>query len=202
MLKTGNPSPGTCAGGADGSNASNASNASNPSDNRDAPDPPAASPPVTILHDHDWIAAHIPHQGVMCLLDSVIEWDAQHIVCMASSHLRADHPLRSRGRLSAVIAIEYAAQAMATHGAVLAQRDAAPGAGFLAAVRSVHYGVDRLDTLDAALRCEATRLSGDARNILYAFEVSAGTRPVASGRATVMLDAGPASGGPPDPSRN
>lgn len=134
----------------------------------------------------------------MCLLDSVIEWDAQHIVCMAGSHLRTDHPLRSRGRLSVVVAIEYAAQAMATHGAVLAHRDAAPGAGFLTAVRSVRYGVDRLDTLDAPLRCEATRLSGDARNILYAFEVSAGMRFIASGRATVMLDASSASGGSPD----
>jgi predicted hotdog family 3-hydroxylacyl-ACP dehydratase len=158
--------------------------------------------PVTVLHDHDWIAAHIPHHGAMCLLDSVIEWDAQHIVCMADSHRRADHPLRSRGRLSAVVAIEYAAQAMATHGAVLAHRDAAPGAGFLTAVRSVRFGVDRLDTLDTALRCEATRLSGDARNILYVFEVSAGTRSIASGRATVMLEAGPASDSRPDPSRN
>lgn len=160
------------------------------------------SPPATILHDHDWIDAHIPHHGAMCLLDAVIEWDAQHIVCMADSHRRADHPLRSRGRLSAVVAIEYAAQAMAAHGAVLAHRDAAPAAGFLAAVRSVRYGVDRLDTLDTALRCEATRLSGDARNILYVFEVSAGGRSVSSGRATVMLEAAPASGDHPDPSRN
>jgi predicted hotdog family 3-hydroxylacyl-ACP dehydratase len=158
--------------------------------------------PLAILHDHDWIAAHIPHHGAMCLLDSVIEWDAQHIVCMAHSHRRADHPLRSRGRLSAVVAIEYAAQAMATHGAVLAHRDAAPGAGFLTAVRSVHFGVDRLDTLEAELRCEATRLSGDERNILYVFEVSAGTRAVASGRATVMLEAAAAPGDSPDPARN
>jgi predicted hotdog family 3-hydroxylacyl-ACP dehydratase len=161
-----------------------------------------ASPPVTILHDHDWIAAHIPHHGAMCLLDSVIEWDTQHIVCMANSHRHADHPLRSRGRLSAVVAIEYAAQAMAAHGAVLAHRYAAPGAGFLTAVRSVRFGVDRLDTLDTALRCEATRLSGDARNILYVFEVSAGGRSVASGRATVMLEAGSASDAHADPSRN
>jgi predicted hotdog family 3-hydroxylacyl-ACP dehydratase len=154
-----------------------------------------------ILHDHAWIAAHIPHQGTMCLLDSVIEWDEQHIVCMASSHLRVDHPLRSRSRLPAVVAIEYAAQAMAAHGAVLAHRDAAPGAGFLTAVRGVRFGVDRLDTLDTELRCEATRVSGDAHNILYAFEVSAGSQSVARGRATVMLEAAP-PGGHAQPSGN
>ncbi|HAJ12631.1 MAG TPA: 3-hydroxylacyl-ACP dehydratase, partial [Comamonadaceae bacterium] len=26
--------------------------------------------------DHRWIAAHIPHQGSMCLLDEVLTWDA------------------------------------------------------------------------------------------------------------------------------
>ncbi|WP_240648391.1 3-hydroxylacyl-ACP dehydratase [Pararobbsia silviterrae] len=125
----------------------------------------------------------------MCLLDHVIEWDAEHIVCIATSHRRDDHPLRFRGRLSAAVAIEYAAQAMAAHGAAIAARTEAPAVGFLTAVRGVRFGVDRLDTLDAPLRCEAHRLSGDARNILYAFEVRAGEQRVAEGRATVMLDA-------------
>ncbi len=137
----------------------------------------------------------------MCLLDSVIEWDEHHIVCIASSHLRAGHPLRSRDRLPAVVAIEYAAQAMAAHGAVLAHRETVPRAGFLTAVRGVQFGVDRLDTLDAELRCEATRVSGDAHNILYAFEVSAGSQPVARGRATVMLEATP-PGSHAEPSGN
>jgi predicted hotdog family 3-hydroxylacyl-ACP dehydratase len=166
---------------------------SNPSD---------VSPPTIPLHDHDWITRHIPHAGAMCLLDAVIECDDAHIVCSASSHRRADHPLRSRGRLSAVVAIEYAAQAMAAHGAALAQRDAPPAAGFLTAVRSVHYGVDRLDTLPDNLRCEATRLSGDARNILYAFEVRAGAQTVANGRATVMLEASAPQGETPSATRS
>jgi predicted hotdog family 3-hydroxylacyl-ACP dehydratase len=33
------------------------------------------SPPL----DHAWIAAHIPHSGSMCLLDQVVEWDAERI---------------------------------------------------------------------------------------------------------------------------
>lgn len=142
-----------------------------------------------VVYDHAWIARHIPHQGTMCLLDYVAQWDPAHIVCIATSHRRVDHPLRYRDQLSAVVAIEYAAQAMAAHGAAIAGRDAAPAVGFLTAIRSVRFGVDRLDTLEAALRCEATRLSGDARNILYAFNVRAGDQWVAEGRATVMLDA-------------
>lgn len=141
------------------------------------------------VFDHAWIARHIPHQGAMCLLDHVIEWDEHHIVCVATSHRDPAHPLRYRDQLSAVVAIEYAAQAMAAHGAAIAGRDSAPAVGFLTAIRNVRFHVDRLDTVPGALRCEATRLSGDARNILYAFDVSAGADIVAQGRATVMLDA-------------
>jgi predicted hotdog family 3-hydroxylacyl-ACP dehydratase len=144
------------------------------------------TPPV---FDHAWIARHIPHQGTMCLLDHVVECDANHIVCMATGHGLPDHPLRHRDRLSAIVAIEYAAQAMAAHGAAIAGRDSPPSVGFLTAIRGVRFGVDRIDTLTEALRCEATRLSGDARNILYAFMVSAADVIVAEGRAAVMLDA-------------
>ena len=54
----------------------------------------------TVL-DHAWIATHIPHQGSMCLLDGVTAWDAQRIVCSASSHRTASNPLRQFGRLGA-----------------------------------------------------------------------------------------------------
>lgn len=141
------------------------------------------------VFDHAWIARHIPHQGTMCLLDHVAEWDEHHIVCIATGHRDPKHPLRYRDQLSAVVAIEYAAQAMAAHGAAIAGRDSAPAVGFLTAIRNVRFHVDRLDTQVEALRCEATRLSGDARNILYAFHVSAGAGVIAEGRATVMLDA-------------
>ena len=35
------------------------------------------------------IAARIPHQGRMCLLDAVLACTPQHIRCRASSHRRA-----------------------------------------------------------------------------------------------------------------
>ena len=49
----------------------------------------------------DWIEAHIPHRGAMCLLDGVLEWDARHIVCRASSHRDAANPMRIGGTLPA-----------------------------------------------------------------------------------------------------
>ena len=78
--------------------------------------------------DRSWIEQNIPHHGRMCLLDEVLEWDAQHIRCRSGTHRQPDHPLRSQGRLGAACGIEYAAQAMAVHGA-LAGGAAADGSG-------------------------------------------------------------------------
>ncbi|KRI00784.1 hypothetical protein [Curvibacter sp. PAE-UM] len=142
-----------------------------------------------LLPDHAWIAARIPHQGSMCLLDSVLRWDESSIVCQASSHTHADHPLRAQGSLGMANGIEYAAQAMAVHGALLAGSETAPAAGYLASVRDVQWHGPRLDTLPPVLRVHAQRLSGDGNTLLYSFHLEAGEATVLSGRASVMLDA-------------
>jgi len=139
--------------------------------------------------DRAWLLAHLPHQGSMCLLDAVTDWDAQHIRCTAKSHRHADNPLRAHDRLGAACGIEYAAQAMAAHSALLAAADSAPRAGYLASVRSVDLHVARLDDIAADLEVEAERLSGDDNTILYGFRVSAAGRKLLSGRAAVVLDA-------------
>ena len=139
--------------------------------------------------DHAWLLAHLPHQGSMCLLDAVTDWDAQHIRCTASSHRHADNPLRAHDRLGAACGIEFAAQAMAAHGALLAAAGSAPRAGYLASVRGVDLQVARLDDIAADLYVEAECLSGDGNTILYGFRISAAGRELLSGRAAVVLDA-------------
>ena len=126
--------------------------------------------------DRAWIAAHIPHQGTMCLLDRVDEWDAQRIRCTATSHRDAANPLRAHGRLGAACGIEYAAQAMAVHGALTSGQQSAPRSGYLASVRNAALHVGRLDDLDDDLAIEAQRLSGDANTVLYDFTLRAGGR--------------------------
>jgi predicted hotdog family 3-hydroxylacyl-ACP dehydratase len=144
--------------------------------------------------DRDAIAQRIPHHGTMCLLDAVKRWDEESIYCEASSHLAADHPLRAHGRLGAACGIEYAAQAMAVHGALVAESAgagaaAAPRAGYLAGVRGVTLHVDRLDTVAGPLKVEAQRITGDANTVLYSFAVHAEQQVLLSGRAIVVLDA-------------
>ena len=158
-----------------------------------------------------WIMAHIPHQGRMCLLDEVTQWDADRILCRSTNHRDADNPLRAYDRLGVLCGIEYAAQAMAVHAALAAgalghadDTDAAPGtaanaavatdppapvAGFLAALRGVTLHVTRLDDVPGTLLIAAAKVAGDRASALYEFEVGSTVRCLVSGRATVILDA-------------
>ncbi|NIF45791.1 hotdog family protein [Burkholderia sp. Tr-862] len=161
-------------------------------------------PPPTTTLDRAWIAAHIPHDGAMCVLDRVEAWDAARIRCSATSHRDPHNPLRSRGRLASVCGIEYAAQAMAVHGALLgAQQEQTeqtrPRAGYLASVRNVDAFVDRLDTFALPLIVDAERIGGDDCTVLYGFALRCGDRVLLSGRAAVMLDASAAGALVPPP---
>jgi len=141
--------------------------------------------------DREWIANHIPHRGRMCLLDEVLSWDHAHIRCRATSHRLADNPLRAHGRLGAACGVEYAAQAMAVHGAIMAHTAGAAGrAGLLTSVRNLVLHVSRLDDLDTDLIASAERLAGDEGSILYEFTVSSAGRELLSGRAGIVFEAG------------
>jgi len=137
----------------------------------------------------EWIEAHIPHRGAMCLLDGVLEWDAQRILCRVTSHRDPANPLRVAQALPAACGIEYGAQAMAVHGALLEPRGAPLGRGYLASVRSVKLHAARLDDVEGPLQVSAERLSGEDDHLLYAFSVAGGAGELVSGRATVVLDA-------------
>jgi predicted hotdog family 3-hydroxylacyl-ACP dehydratase len=145
--------------------------------------------------NRDDIERRIPHQGSMCLLDRVLAWDNDRIHCETSSHSAPDHPLRAHGRLGAACGVEYAAQAMAVHGALVAEAAAGeggsspPGVGYLASMRSVTLHVQRLDTITGPLSVTAERITGDANTVLYSFSVQDGAQTLLSGRAVVVLDA-------------
>jgi predicted hotdog family 3-hydroxylacyl-ACP dehydratase len=129
----------------------------------------------------------IPHRGTMCLLDFVVDWDDQNIHARSESHRHADNPLRSDNMLRSVHLCEYAAQAMAVHGGLLAQRDgniAAPG--FLVSLRAVKLHVARIDDLRQALEVHAEKLLDGGGSWQYAFRVEHDYVLLAEGRAAVM----------------
>ncbi|MEO5844611.1 MAG: hypothetical protein ABIQ33_07185 [Caldimonas sp.] len=156
--------------------------------------PAGAAPMTPATLDHAGIEALIPHRGPMCLLDRMTMWDEARIECVAVNHRDPRHPLRSASGLLASAAIEYAAQAMAVHGALCAAHAgerAAPG--LLASARDVRLACRRLDDLPRADRDElvvvAERQAADARRLLYAFVLCHDGRELATGRVAVVLDA-------------
>ncbi len=152
--------------------------------------------------DREWIERHIPHKGRMCLLDEVLSWDATRIRCRSTTHRTPDNPLRAHGRLGAACGIEYAAQAMAVHGALVAasaplastlstnaRGSIGAAVGYLASVRNVALYVTRLDDLQADLIAAAERITGDSRTVLYEFSVWGARQQLLGGRASIVFDA-------------
>jgi predicted hotdog family 3-hydroxylacyl-ACP dehydratase len=133
------------------------------------------------------IAALVPQQGPMCLLDEVLRYDERTIACSATSHRSSANPLRRNGRLPALAGIEYAAQALAAHCALVGAGPAHVADGVLAGVRAVALRVDRLDAIEQALEVRAERLIADGTRLLYGFAIDAGSRELLNGRVAVVL---------------
>jgi predicted hotdog family 3-hydroxylacyl-ACP dehydratase len=140
-----------------------------------------------VVIDRARIADLVPHAGAMCLLDTVAAWSAEAITCLATSHRNLDHPLRGRHGLAAVHALEYAAQATALHGALVAGGGAGSVApAFLAAVRQARFGVRDLSAVPPPLVVSARLLAAEARGSVYACEVAGGGTPVAAAALTLI----------------
>lgn len=140
-----------------------------------------------MLLDKAQIQTLIPHAGAMCLLETVTAWDEQSIACATQTHRDPTNPLRRRGRLAALHAFEYGAQAAAIHGALRARTagQTAP-AGYLAALRDARWFFTDLAVVDAPLEVVARLLLGDAGHCIYAIQLSAAGQTLAEARITIV----------------
>jgi predicted hotdog family 3-hydroxylacyl-ACP dehydratase len=134
------------------------------------------------------LARLIPHQGAMCLLDRVVEWDDTKIKLETHSHRSTHNPLRSNGCLRAIHLCEYGAQAMAVHGA-LRSRDSGdrPKPGMLVSLRNVKLQCDQIQQLEDRLIVTADCLQATADSLQYTFRVTHRDELLAEGRAMVVL---------------
>ncbi|HTT03061.1 MAG TPA: hypothetical protein VMG11_13335 [Steroidobacteraceae bacterium] len=133
------------------------------------------------------IAALIPHQGTMCLLERVVEWNAERVIAATRTHCSPENPLRSAARLRSLMLCEYGAQAMALHGGLTAQaagRRAQPG--MIVSLRDVQLHRDYVDDLGGELIVEARRLLAGASSWQYSFSVQHSGALLAAGRAAVI----------------
>ena len=132
----------------------------------------------------------LPHTGRMRLIDLVVSFNEQQIVCESSSHLAADHPLAEAGILSIICGLEYGAQAMAIHGALLADSESPKACrrhGLLVAASDLQWSVARLDQCAAPLVIKAVSEFRSDNQVSYRFEINASNTTVLEGRASVLL---------------
>lgn len=138
------------------------------------------------------IASLLPHAGAMVMLESIDHFDDTRIVCSTTRHRAADNPMRggSGSRLRALCGIEFAAQAMALHGALRRSPPSALRHGRVAAVRDVVAHCRYLDAVEGPLVVEC-RLEAAAGNAYaYVFTLNGRGRVLLRGAATVMMSEG------------
>ena len=134
------------------------------------------------------IEALIPHSGAMSLLNEVLKWDEDHIICLANSHRSIHNPLRNENALSSVCGVEYAAQAMAVHGALsTGDPDEEPRPGYLASIKNLDLSVSSLDDIESDLVIEAELLMRDKEFLVYQFRVLSEDLNLLSGRAIISI---------------
>ena len=126
----------------------------------------------------------IPHGGSMRLLDRVVAYTEHDIECTASTHSSPGHALRSDDQLSALHLIEYAAQAMAAHGALTS---GSVQAAMLAAVRDIRLHVERIDNIHSQLNIKATRRIAQSRGSIYDFIIRDDRQVLCEGRISIAF---------------
>ena len=126
----------------------------------------------------------IPHGGSMRLLDRVVAYTEHDIECTTSTHSSPGHALRSDDQLSALHLIEYAAQAMAAHGALTS---GSVQAAMLAAVRDIQLHVERIDNIHSRLNIKATRRIAQSRGSIYDFIIRDDRQVLCEGRISIAF---------------
>ena len=129
----------------------------------------------------------LPHAGNMCLIDSVTHWTEGSIECFGSCN-NPVHPLSRNGQLSSTAAIEYAAQATAVHGFLLASSGVVQF-GVLAKLTDVSLHVAIIDRMQSPLHICAQLVARTERGCIYNFEVKGAGLSIASGRLMIAFPA-------------
>lgn len=138
------------------------------------------------LYTFEEINRLIPHEGEMCLWDSVLAFDDASIHCRTARHLANAHPLKTNGHLSKLHLIEFGAQAIAIHGGLLNKRiQKTPRPGYLASIKNIHF--ETFNDQTPHIFCHSTQIMADDQSKLYQFELTDNEqRLMCSGRALVI----------------
>ena len=133
------------------------------------------------------IADLIPHQGNMCLLDTIVRWDDEEIAASAVRHHDPDNPLLREGELRCIVLIEYAAQAAAVHAALTEGSIGEGEAAFIGAVRSLKLHRQLIDRNCRELEFQARCILNDPSGAIYQLTAHSGQELLMESRVVMVL---------------
>lgn len=134
------------------------------------------------------IAEFLPHQAPMILIDHIIKADEHCLIGHIESHRSPSHPLRIRGSLPAISAIEMAAQGCAIHGALrTCSTPSEPRPGVLALIKDVSWTHPSIDEVEGPLELLVLRLHGDSHQAFYQFKLTANSGLLVLGELAVFF---------------
>lgn len=133
------------------------------------------------MTDLKYIEHLLPHKGRMVLIEEILRWDPKSILCSTESHRSITNPLRREGILPAIHGIEYGAQSVAIHAALLGK----DGERVLGGVRDLKASVSRLDLIQRKIMIVARWEWQSAMGSIASFELREDARILVSGRVIV-----------------
>jgi predicted hotdog family 3-hydroxylacyl-ACP dehydratase len=134
------------------------------------------------------IADFLPHQAPMILIDHIVKADEHTLIGRIESHRAPSHPLRIRGSLPAISAIEMAAQGCAIHGALRNPSTSCdPRPGVLALIKDISWTHPTLDEVEGPLELEVLRLHSDSHKAFYQFKLTANSGHLVVGELAVFF---------------
>jgi len=137
----------------------------------------------------------LPHSGTMCLIDEIVSWDKEMLVAKTMSHTELKNPLNNEGSLNSIHGVEYAAQAMALHSALIKAEEITQTEtetrGYLASVKNTNilqeYLFEKQDDDLIPLLIKVFVLMAGSQGFSYQFEVLKDDKVYISGKITIFL---------------
>ncbi|MCK5696772.1 MAG: hypothetical protein KAI02_01330 [Gammaproteobacteria bacterium] len=141
----------------------------------------------------------LPHTGKMCLIDQLLSWDSTTLIAQTTSHLKQDNPLQQQdGMINSIMGIEYAAQTMALHSALLYQENyrqeqslQKKDSGYLATIRNIQMNAEHLNPSLSdnthPLIISVSLLMSDTQGYCYKFNITRHNMTLISGQLTLFL---------------
>jgi predicted hotdog family 3-hydroxylacyl-ACP dehydratase len=134
-----------------------------------------------MLLNREQISALIPHGPSMCMLDEVLSYDNDYILCKTLHFARAQNPLYEVNPSNSVLFIEYAAQAAAVHAAITQSSLGKSRIAYLGAVKHVELlrmVSDNATPIEINARC----LLNESKGAIYEIIVCQHSLVLISGR--------------------